>query len=412
MPENVSGITSRVEQDSAIVLKEIVRELKETKWSTTRIGIIKDVRKGPDYDKTKERLFVISINTAAVYMPESEAPEWVHSAPSAELINKEIRFKPVAVVNDAVFVSSKAILGMYQNAMKEEARIRGKIAAVYEDKEHEQGYIAVFSHGDLLYMARNDFSVFGTPPRLSRLIGQSVTAIVTGIDNDGVVHISQAALQARARDAVIEELQDHPEGITAKIRKVHQWGAYLTYKGVPLILRNSDFSTDYSTVASCRNSGDMLTVKLKSISETRRIFVEAVSKYTAPVSPLFEYQKNQIISGKVMSTPSFGVFVRAQPGIDILCEYPKFLREPAKGETVNVRITSIKENQNDDGTVTKRLRGKINEIVITDEDGNISYIRPDYPPRTKEFRTDPAAVAELIRPSTASIHSQENPHVS
>jgi len=411
MSENVSGITSRVEQDSAIVLKEIVRELKETKWSTTRIGIIKDVRKGPDYDKTKERLFVIGINTTYVYMPESEAPEWIHSLSSAETLNKEIRFKPFAIMNGAVLVSSKAILNMYRNAMKEESRIRGKIVAVYDDRNDKQSYIAVFSHGDLLYMARNDFSVFGTPHELSKLIGQSVTALVTEIGSDGVIHISQAILQARARDSVIEELQNHPEGITAKIKKIHQWGAYLTYNGVPLILRNSDFSTDYSTVASCRNSGDMLTVKLKSISETRRIFVEAVSKYTAPVSPLFEYQKNQIISGKVMSTPSFGVFVRAKPGIDILCEYPQFLREPVKGETVNVRITSIKENQNDDGTVTKRLRGKINEIVLTDEEGNVTYIKPVYPPKSKEQKTDPAAVMELFQPSSTA-HQQESNHVS
>lgn len=411
MPENVSGITSRVEQDSAIVLKEIVRELQETKWSTTRIGIIKDVRKGPDYDKTKERLFVIGINTAYVYMPESEAPEWIQNLSSAETLNKEIRFKPVAIMNDAVLVSSKAILNMYRNAMKEESSIRGKIVAVYDDRNDEQSYIAVFSHGDLLYMARNDFSVFGTPHELSKLIGQNVTALVTEIGSDGVIHISQAILQARARDSVIEELQNHPEGITAKIKKIHQWGAYLTYNGVPLILRNSDFSTDYSTVASCRNSGDMITVKLKSISETRRIFVEAVSKYTAPVSPLFEYQKNQIITGKVMSTPSFGVFVRAKPGIDILCEYPQFLREPVKGETVNVRITSIKKNQNDDGTVTKRLRGKINEIVLTDEEGNVTYIKPVYPPKSKELKTDPAAVMELIQ-SSYNDPQQESNHVS
>lgn len=185
-------------------------------------------------------------------------------------------------------------------------------------------------------------------PNIEDYFGKLMSFIVKDIDyKNRLVLASRKDNIEKKRNFLIKELEEGKE-ITAKVNKVGGFGAYLRHNEVPLILRNKDFSTDYTSVADVLNVGDVINCKLVEVSPTKRIFIEPVPKYVS-VKETREFAVGEKIAGTITTITAFGYFVRIADGIDILCPIDGF--EFNKRDMAIVEIKQVKE----DG----RLRGKI-----------------------------------------------------
>jgi small subunit ribosomal protein S1 len=187
-----------------------------------------------------------------------------------------------------------------------------------------------------------------------------MTFVVKAIDAGRVI-ISHKVIEDSARDKMIEELKGGAS-VEAVIMQVKPWGAKLFCRGVLMLLRNKDFSSDFTKVSAVKKKGDLMIVKLAEVSQSKRIFVQPLEKFSTPVQINFDiFKVGQIILGEVAAVPAFGAFVNIAPGIDVLCPIPQSGREPAVGDKVKIRILQVRKEEH-------RIRGKIVGFLEKAED--------------------------------------------
>lgn len=213
-------------------------------------------------------------------------------------------------------------------------------------------------------MPREEIDVIFERGDLSTYVGRKIMFKVLDIKENGQVVASRKKIKAEQRDAVIAKLEKlGPDGkpveIEADVIKVKDFGAYLSYEGAVLILRNKDFANDFTSVKEIVREGTKLKCRLCELSETRRIFVMAANKYevTSKVD-LNIFKRDQVVLGTVVAVKPFGVFVRIAPGVDALCPIP-LSYDPKEEDRVQFRILQV-------NTDTRRVRGKIIRKVKDD----------------------------------------------
>lgn len=354
-PEKKGNAPAAPQKDNVKILNSMIDEAQKSQYPRTYIGTIESIGKTAD----GKRMIAISVNSGTVYMDEQEAPEWAVSGKAEDLIGREIAFKPLSIRNGNIYVSNRFCSEMYKIAMKNDETFTGTYISVYPNEDIEKAYVLVHSHGDTLTMPLKEFSVFGIPRYLPLILKRRCEFKVIGVDESGKVYVSAAKIEAARRDAVIKELEEHPEGIQAVITKVKGFGAYLSYKDVPLVLRNKDYSLDYTPVQDIKKAGDAMIVKLTEISEKRRIFVEPVEKYKSPSEIRSEmFARDQIVMGTVNGTTMSAVYVRITPGVDVMCPNPEGMRDLIKGDKVRVRLTSVRTDESK-GLPLTRIKGRV-----------------------------------------------------
>ncbi len=354
-------VDPEVEKASKRILNSLIVESSEAKHPTTHIGTIEEIRQAPKYDETQERMFVIRYNDGYVYMLEREAGEEYSKLSDEELLGKDISFKMMNVTDKAIFVSHLFIEDVYRLAYKNNETLKGTIEASHFQKNNmAESYFVVSCYGDMLIMNLTDFSIYGLPKFLPAFYGEKVSFKVVGIDEKGNVHISKAKIEEVQRDRVVEELQEKP--VLAEIVKVSDFGAYLTYKGVTFVLKNKDFSVDYTPVNMVKQKRDSMMVKLSYVSKSGRIFVEPVVKYKTPVTtPIVKFKRGDTTEGIVTGLTPSGIYVRISNGVDVLCPVPEFC-EPFKGDAVRVKVLNIFKRKHK-GEEVLGLRGVITSLL-------------------------------------------------
>ncbi|MCR0316871.1 S1 RNA-binding domain-containing protein [[Clostridium] innocuum] len=214
-------------------------------------------------------------------------------------------------------------------------------------------------------MFRDRIDLISHNGSLARFVGKHISFVVE-YQEDGIVYVSLRKLLEARREEMIEKLT-HGEIVTATISKVKDTCAYLrTDNQTPLILRQKDFSTDWTAIGDVHCVGDKLEVKLADatddfnpISKTKRIFVQlAKEKYTADGN-IDKIKERSIVTGKVVSVQPFGLFVRIEPGIDCLCPVNNYISCNYNDKVV-VQINQV-------NTETRRIRGKIKDKIEGDE---------------------------------------------
>ena len=163
--------------------------------------------------------------------------------------------------------------------------------------------------------------------------------------------LSRKEAQEILRPEAMEELESGAV-VGAKVVNILPYGAYLEYKGVSGLLKNTDFSNDHTAIEDVLNLGDIINVKLRNISESGKIYFEVVEKYSNPTVVDFDiFERNQVVLGTIKNIKPFGAFVNIAPGLDALCPIPT-TREIEEGMKVAVRITKVDKEK-------ERVRGKI-----------------------------------------------------
>ena len=228
--------------------------------------------------------------------------------------------------------------------------LRGTISKVEEEG------LKIECLGDIVYMPNDEY--FYIKRLISpNVVGKKLYFHVKDIIDSEII-VTRLELLEKERDEIIEELTGGAI-VQAVVTDLRPWGVRLLYKGHVLLMRDKDFSLDFSKTSRVYQIGDKVDVKLNEVSFTKRIFVEPIEKYNANKNvDVTKYEVGDVILGEVVTIATMGVFVNLEPGIDALCPIPNplYQREPIAGESVMVRISKVLPEKN-------KLRGKIVSYV-------------------------------------------------
>jgi len=136
----------------------------------------------------------------------------------------------------------------------------------------------------------------------------------------------------------------------AQILSFTDYGAFISVRGVVGVIRNTDFSSDYTSIREVKKAGETLKVKFKTREANGNLYFEAVQKFhrKSAVKPDFAVGATRM--GEVISVREFGlnsfVFVQLTPGLNVMAIVPYGMEVTPKVGThkrVKVQITEIIE---------------------------------------------------------------------
>lgn len=266
-------------------------------------------------------------------------------------LTKELKGEVMELIETGEIVKGKALL-----ATKNE---EGEDIVVVDFK----GKMAVINSVD--FDIKEDLRIFGA------FVGHMIYFTVIKIDEDtGLIHLSRKEAQAKMIDEVQQDLENGEEK-DAIITGLLSYGAYVSVDGLHAIIKNSDYSDGYIEISEELEIGSTIKVRLRNVSEKGRIYVEPIVKVkTESLLSVNMFQEGDMVEGKVRAIKPFGAFVGIAPGVDALCNIPVF-GEIEEGVRVKIRIKKIfeenregREDNKDEGETIKRIRGKIETILI------------------------------------------------
>ena len=254
--------------------------------------------------------------------------------------------------NDKNLGSCKAINEAYKIAMLHGKILKGKVVEIKQGKSKYGEFAIVLAKGDKIIIPASEFAIpnFLTP---SEKVGHIVEFVIVEVKPDKIIGSTRIVTDYRKEQ--LNYFYDTGEPFKAEVEKVAEFGAFLSYKhNNGLVLRNKDFSSNYTLCKEVLEKGDTVNVKIKHISQkSGKYIVELVNKYyVEPTLDLDEIERDQEFEGDVVGVEPFGAFVRIGPGRDVLCPVNSEKREPVIGNKVIVKI-AVSSGE------SKKLRGQI-----------------------------------------------------
>ncbi len=224
----------------------------------------------------------------------------------------------------------------------------------------------------IVIMYRDRIGLIYQKNSLAKFVHNRISFKIEAVDEteDGlVVYASLRMIAEERRDKMIEILTSATaknEPVAVKIEKIKEGSAYLVSKNnTKLIMRQKDFSSDWTPISSVHEVGETIEVLLAEVSEGKRIFVRRPELYAiekiSNEEVLDKYRPDMTVTGKIMSISTNCCFVRILPGVDMLCPIPRYV-SIEKDEEVKVRILQIREDE----TGRLKIRGKIADKVGSD----------------------------------------------
>ena len=206
---------------------------------------------------------------------------------------------------------------------------------------------AEFKRGHLLYLVghRVPIVIIGTDPKRQWLVG------------------SRKRAQEKNKADMLSELAASAE-MEGTILNFVSYGAYVEVNGVVGMLKNTDYSIDYSEIRETYKPGDAIRVKCKEITNKGKIFWTLPEKVHREQAVDWNIEPDTALIGTVANIKSFtngiGIFVRIAPGLDALCTIPQNV-EVEVGNRVSVHITSIEPAAQE--FMPPRVKGRIMRVL-------------------------------------------------
>ena len=262
----------------------------------------------------------------------------------------------------------QSVIGAYQNNMFLTGRVISFETIPYGDKPHERKRVAIVK---LLNDENN--SVKGLLPmelsdetdknRFRSLLGRKVNVMVEKYeeDEDGKLIFTANRQKAKelARDLTFRKVEKD-DVITAVVQFVTNKAVFVDVGGITLSLGANSLTYDWlNDLQEHYKIGQHIKVKVMEIDkEKRKIVVSAKALLRNPwASALKEYPKNKEVIGEVTGVMNYGIFVKVEAGINVLCRNLRHeSHKLSGGETVVVRIGSVDvEKQEMEGNIIRIL---------------------------------------------------------
>ncbi len=205
-----------------------------------------------------------------------------------------------------------------------------KMVKVFETQEELTGYITGKIKGGFLttveglpcFMPSSQIDVRPLK-KIDHLLNTPIKVIATRIDkNRGNVCVSRRAVLEKSKNAEITEaLKNIKEGdiVESVVHAVVEWGIFLTYKGLTLLLHVSDLSHGrVKKPADLVTIGQKLKVKITKIDpKTNRVSASVKALTEDPYENIEKkYKIGETYEGVVTKLMEYGAFVRIESGIE------------------------------------------------------------------------------------------------
>jgi len=205
-----------------------------------------------------------------------------------------------------------------------------KMEKVFESQEELTGYITGKVKGGFIatveglpcFMPSSQIDIRPLK-KIDHLLNVPVKVIATRIDkNRGNVCVSRRAVLEKSKNAeTAEALKEIKEGdiVTARVHACVDWGIFLTYKSLTLLLHVSDLSHGrVKKPSDLVNLNDEIKVKITKIDpKTNRVSASVKALTEDPYENIDKkYKIGEIHSGTVTKIMDYGCFVRIEDGIE------------------------------------------------------------------------------------------------
>ncbi len=197
----------------------------------------------------------------------------------------------------------------------------GEEVTAYITGKVKGGYIAV-CEGLPTFMPSSQIDVRPLK-KIDHLLNTPVKVIATRIDkNRGNVCVSRRAVLEKSKNAETAEiLKEIKEGdiVEARVHACVDWGIFLTYKSLTLLLHVSDLSHGRVKKPSDLVSiGDKIKVKITKIDEkTNRVSASVKALTEDPYESIDKkYKVGEVYEGVVTKIMDYGCFVKIEDGIE------------------------------------------------------------------------------------------------
>ncbi|MGL5329448.1 MAG: hypothetical protein ACRDD7_09270 [Peptostreptococcaceae bacterium] len=159
------------------------------------------------------------------------------------------------------------------------------------------------------------------------------------------------------KEETIEKIKSN-EITSAKITKIINKGAYLSINGINALIRNCDFSKDYTCIGDIYSEGDIIeNIEFKKISKSGRVCVKSKVMYESDCPIDYrDLKRGNLVIGIIKEIINESCFVGVINGIDMLCNAQDLGSEDVKGCRV---VCKIKKVNLKNGI----LRGSILDII-------------------------------------------------
>ncbi len=199
---------------------------------------------------------------------------------------------------------------------------------------------------------------------LMYLVGHHVPVVILGEDKEtGLLTGSRKLAQEQLKQKMLPSLASAKE-MKGTILCFTNYGAYVEVNGVVGMLKNTDYSIDYSEIKETRSFGDTIVVKAKEVTSEGKVFWTVPEKFHREKPIEYDVEPNTAVVGTVQSVKNFasgvGVFVRIATGLDALCILPQNI-EVEVGNRVAVAINSVEKQDNE--FLPPRVRGRILRVI-------------------------------------------------
>jgi len=212
------------------------------------------------------------------------------------------------------------------------------------------------NNGTKVAITREELELYDIKGNLQSYVGTTIKYSILEYDPYREIYLGTCKPAKRKRQQEIINALKQGESFEAKVIKIVYFGAYLAIESLTVILRNKDFSSDYTVVGDIFQKGDKMTVCLQRISQNGKVNVQTVPKYENPHRvELEDFQPQTVVSGIIRSIKPWACFVNIAPNLDAICPIPMDL-EIKEGMRVAFRINQVRQED-------RRIRGKIIKVL-------------------------------------------------
>ncbi|WP_442638206.1 S1 RNA-binding domain-containing protein [Rossellomorea marisflavi] len=254
-------------------------------------------------------------------------------------------------------------LEKYKGFMEQGKELTATIRKTLKDDAVGEDILVLDFEGVYAYVPRSEFDIRNIQTSFVPLVGRKIRVLVKEITEDGTLVCSRKLILENKRHELIQRMANG-ESVEAKITKFVKYGAYVAVDGVSLLLQNQNFSEDFTSISEVKAVGDKIEVKLHKVSTNGNLFAEATEKYKSDTEVnIGEFERDQVVIGKIRNIKGFGVFVCIAPNLDALCPVPE-TQEISEDMKVQFRITKVDVENG-------KVRGKILRVLQEEQEEEI-----------------------------------------
>lgn len=239
-------------------------------------------------------------------------------------MSQEIKDKLLGYIEDEVMLEAVGIV-----ANSHQSLVNTELDEKERTLNPEGDAVLVEYEGRRIYIPREELEWRPVTGSLIRFIGESIPFRVIRYDEEEDMFIGSGKdIDELLRDKLADDMSDG-EPRTAVVQTLLPFGAYVTINGHSTLLRNQDFSTDYTAVRDVLNVGETIDVELVEYTDEKNLNIQAVEKYRNKNIALAieDLEEGQPVLGTVQDITflkeGHAVFTRIAPGLDAISPAPE-----------------------------------------------------------------------------------------